>query len=212
MVERFGAEEAKALGGGQLNPPWVELLMGWPQEWTNINPMSVVEFKSWGDGFGTNPGRPEELPALWEATGTEEIRGQAGRHDSLHQTEVLFASLCQQPEASEALGNLSPEGQEIPEGCLRSLQLHEGASSPSCGPEPREQQPDQSPDTVQALPRLLAHYGPQAWQDGSWENAVPRVAQKVAHRVDRLKAIGNGQVPAVAALAYSTLYRRLTEN
>jgi hypothetical protein len=59
------------------------------------------------------------------------------------------------------------------------------------------------------LPRLLAHYGPQAWKDGSWENAVPRVAQKVARRVDRLKAIGNGQVPAVAALAFRTLYSRL---
>jgi hypothetical protein len=111
--------------GGQLNPRWVELLMGWPQEWTNINPMSVIEFQSWCDGFGTNPGRPEELPAL---------------------------------------------------------------------------------------PRLFAYYGPHAWQDGSWENAVPRVAQKVVRRVDRLKAIGNGQVPAVAALAFATLYRRLIEN
>jgi len=50
---------------------------------------------------------------------------------------------------------------------------------------------------------------------GLWwatEPALGRVAHGVAHRVDRLKAIGNGQVPAVAALAYQTLYRRLTEN
>lgn len=32
-----------------------------------------------------------------------------------------------------------------------------------------------------------------------------RVAHGVAHRVDRLKAIGNGQVPAVARLAWNTL-------
>jgi DNA (cytosine-5)-methyltransferase 1 len=32
-----------------------------------------------------------------------------------------------------------------------------------------------------------------------------RVAHGVAHRVDRLKAIGNGQVPAVAALAFTIL-------
>jgi DNA (cytosine-5)-methyltransferase 1 len=31
----------------------------------------------------------------------------------------------------------------------------------------------------------------------------------VAHRMDRLKAIGNGQVPAVAALAWETLYERI---
>jgi hypothetical protein len=32
----------------------------------------------------------------------------------------------------------------------------------------------------------------------------------VANRVDRLKAIGNGQVPAVAALAWRTLTEGLT--
>jgi len=31
------------------------------------------------------------------------------------------------------------------------------------------------------------------------------VAHGVAHRVDRLKAIGNGQVPAVAAIAFTIL-------
>ena len=46
--------------------------------------------------------------------------------------------------------------------------------------------------------------------DGSWwttEPDVGRVANGVAARVDRLKAIGNGQVPAVAALAWNTLRR-----
>jgi len=40
-----------------------------------------------------------------------------------------------------------------------------------------------------------------------WESEpdVGRVAHGVAHRVDRLKAIGNGQVPAVAALAFEKL-------
>jgi DNA (cytosine-5)-methyltransferase 1 len=32
-----------------------------------------------------------------------------------------------------------------------------------------------------------------------------RVADGVAHRVDRLKAIGNGQVPVVAASAFEAL-------
>ena len=37
------------------------------------------------------------------------------------------------------------------------------------------------------------------------ESGVGRVANGVAHRVDRLKAIGNGQVPQVAALAWRIL-------
>ena len=42
----------------------------------------------------------------------------------------------------------------------------------------------------------------------SWWDAEPdvgRVANGVAHRVDRLRALGNGQVPAVAALAWRML-------
>ena len=45
------------------------------------------------------------------------------------------------------------------------------------------------------------------WQSDWWdfERELDRVAHGVAHRSHRLKAIGNGQVPAVAALAWETL-------
>ncbi|MHC4575610.1 MAG: DNA cytosine methyltransferase [Planctomycetota bacterium] len=43
----------------------------------------------------------------------------------------------------------------------------------------------------------------KGWRE--FEPTVGRVADGVAHRVDRLKAIGNGQVPAVAALAWEIL-------
>ena len=54
--------------------------------------------------------------------------------------------------------------------------------------------------------------GPQyeAAERGGWwgtEPNVGRVAHGVAARVDRLRCIGNGQVPAVAALAFRTLTR-----
>ena len=39
--------------------------------------------------------------------------------------------------------------------------------------------------------------------------SVPRVATGIAKRADRLKCIGNGQVPAAAALAWHTLYARI---
>jgi len=51
-----------------------------------------------------------------------------------------------------------------------------------------------------------------ALERGSWWESEPdvgRVAHGVANRVDRLKAIGNGQVPAVAALAFEILRERL---
>lgn len=42
-------------------------------------------------------------------------------------------------------------------------------------------------------------------QDGAFESQLGRVADGVANRVDRLKAIGNGQVPLVAATAFRYL-------
>lgn len=44
-------------------------------------------------------------------------------------------------------------------------------------------------------------------QDGAFESQLGRVADGVANRVDRLKAIGNGQVPLVAATAFNFLKR-----
>jgi len=48
-----------------------------------------------------------------------------------------------------------------------------------------------------------------AWP-ADWEGDTPRVTQKTPHRVERLKAIGNGQVPAVAACAWAILHNRIT--
>jgi DNA (cytosine-5)-methyltransferase 1 len=45
---------------------------------------------------------------------------------------------------------------------------------------------------------------------GSWWDVEPglvRVVHGVAHRVDRIRALGNGQVPAVVAGAWETLRR-----
>jgi hypothetical protein len=48
----------------------------------------------------------------------------------------------------------------------------------------------------------------QGFKEGDWWSVEPelgRVADGVAHRVDRLRAIGNGQVPAVARVAWNYL-------
>ena len=33
--------------GGQLNPPWVEWLMGWPTGWTDLKPLAMDKFREW---------------------------------------------------------------------------------------------------------------------------------------------------------------------
>jgi hypothetical protein len=32
--------------GGQLNPPWVEWLMGWPIGWTELKGLGTAKFRS----------------------------------------------------------------------------------------------------------------------------------------------------------------------
>lgn len=45
-----------------------------------------------------------------------------------------------------------------------------------------------------------------AWEaDWPVESRLDRVVDGMGSRVDRLKAIGNGQVPAVAAIAFTIL-------
>lgn len=43
-------EEARLMGagnGGQLNPTWVEWLMGWPIGWTDLKPLETDKFRQW---------------------------------------------------------------------------------------------------------------------------------------------------------------------
>lgn len=46
-------------------------------------------------------------------------------------------------------------------------------------------------------------------EDGAFKSGMGRVAYGVANRVDRLKAIGNGQVPLVAAVAFKFLTQQI---
>ncbi|MGX9380098.1 DNA cytosine methyltransferase [Pseudomonas sp. JQ36] len=66
--------------------------------------------------------------------------------------------------------------------------------------------------TVTPIRRRPLERSPGSRGDGTgWWSSEPgmgRVADGLAHRVDRLKAIGNGQVPAVAASAFKLLSDR----
>lgn len=39
--------DAPELRGGQLNPMWVEWLMGWPAGWTDCTPLGMGRFRQW---------------------------------------------------------------------------------------------------------------------------------------------------------------------
>jgi DNA (cytosine-5)-methyltransferase 1 len=41
-----------AAPGGQLNPTWVEWLMGWPLGWTDLKPLETDKFPQWRHSHG----------------------------------------------------------------------------------------------------------------------------------------------------------------
>lgn len=50
---------------GELNPGWVEWLMGWPIGWTSLEPMDLAQFDRWWAGMGGSAGTG--LPIWWDA-------------------------------------------------------------------------------------------------------------------------------------------------
>jgi len=46
-VEPSSGHALPAQAGGQLNPPWVEWLMGWPIGWTDLRPLAMDKFQQW---------------------------------------------------------------------------------------------------------------------------------------------------------------------
>ena len=55
LTRKSGADRSRdrldhavmASDGGQLNPPWVEWLMGWPIGWTELRPLEMARFLEW---------------------------------------------------------------------------------------------------------------------------------------------------------------------
>ena len=196
--------------GGQLNPTWVELLMGWPKNWTCLDNISHVEYLQWlmenCDDEETR-GR-EVLRVLRCGHVAEEVSRSIGRPIGIQQAAVLLADVCQHANRPDQARILMACAETL-ESDVRGMRTPAQAAGTSHQPGHQGQPTREHPDALQALSRLLAHYGKAAWQDGSWENAVPRVANKVANRVDRLRCLGNGQVPAVVRLAWETLFSRI---
>ena len=210
------AEEAagniQPQSGGQLNPTWVEMLMGWPRKWTALEPMNRNEYIAWLMGFSHDEKRrdAEALRMLREGNDPQEVREPVGGLGGVQQAPVLLPELREYPYGPDET-RLFVEGSEAPEGSVRGVRVQAPEAGASHRPEQPEQRTGEHTDPLQALPRLLAHYGEKAWKDGSWENAEPRVATGIAARVDRLSALGNGQVPQVMALAFGVLHERLTK-
>jgi len=168
--------------GALLNPTWVEKLMGWPRDWTDLQPMNDYYFISWLMGFCENAEirTKEVLRVLRNSVHAQEFQRKTGIPIDIQEAEILLAVMFENKVSSSAAWGLV-------DICKKGV-------------------------TIQTLPRFMGCDGKEAWRNQTWEDDVPRTAHKVPARVGRLKAIGNGQVPLCAAEAFLILSKKDENN
>lgn len=186
--------------GGQLNPDWVELLMGWPKGWTSLEPLPKEEFYAFIEGFAG-----QDVRRLWK-----EIQSQQNSEQEVSGCSLFSSANALQPDMREHATRdnkvgIPLAGEATQEADLRSVRGNKEAARSSLRPGLQEQRSGEPSNAVPMVPRLLARYSKEARENGSWEDGVPRTARNIKNRTNRLKAIGNGQVPATVVLAWQTL-------
>ena len=137
------------------------------------------------------------------------------------QEQALSAESCGGPRQGAAVG-VHPPSDATHDGNVRRVgawggaeggttrELRESLPDPTCD---RHRQGREVGNLRQEDGRPDGELFPEPPESGWWsvEPALGRVAHGVAHRVDRLKAIGNGQVPVVAARAFGLLMQRFID-
>jgi len=177
--------------GGRPNPTWVEWLMGWPLYWTSLEKIPIFAYQQWQDETGN-----------WKEAGATDVPDEAMRNVwwSNDPSAAPRGWECDEQRSGQCESALS----KVPhEGSHDDRKL--GArGSEDCG-----------------LPCLWEEFqteeneaGEAVWKCGVCQRTRPkvgRVAMGITSRVDRAKAIGNGQVPRVMAMAFCILHERLSK-
>lgn len=173
----------------RLNPNWVEWLMGWPINYTNLNRQKNNEIKFWKKSC-TAYLQGETMSNMWFSGDPAET---PHRQESQQQSGGEYNdSLPKLPQSGAyENGRLGKgEGQDCDMQNLRKG-IPTQTNTQKCNMQ-------------QGMPE-------REWQEERAKamGFIPRISVGVQNRVDRLKAIGNGQVPLVAARAFVELKRRL---
>jgi len=171
----------------------------------------------WGVLGACDVSAPHKRDRIWILADAQKLQRNGGKNNpriSARKESVSEFGNCswpktvahanqqfQQPEQGREIAKQSGQA-NLPEQFGRGGCLADAASIGS----PRQGQHwfagDPAEKTEGETDRAFAERIGHIW---GVESTLGRVANGVAHRVDRLKAIGNGQVPSVVALAWQTL-------
>jgi hypothetical protein len=164
---------------GQLNPDWVEWLMNWPIKWSDLNGFNKQEFQRWQEASAEAIQSAGQVRTMW--------------WDSDPSQTPLGQQPVEQPKQQHS--NSLPE-MSWDASCERKMERSQQGSDLSLL---RKDFYIQEAERKGLRQRLRE----QTCLDEA--QIVPRVSKSVAARMDRLKAIGNGQVPLCAATAWRIL-------
>ncbi len=165
---------------GQLNPNWVEWLMNWPICWTSLRGrISNGHFKFWEEAS------TKTVPY------TKEMRDMSSNKKSAQTSQRSKRNEQQKGKRANSL-------RKMPRSTPRKRSM-EGAFKKEDLSSLQEEVYVQKV-TGEVLQSELC----KSLSMGK-KTTIPRVSQEIKDRVNRLKAIGNGQVPASAAEAFRIL-------
>lgn len=167
-------------------------------------------FSLWLDGLGglsdEAKGRVGEiLRNVRSEAISEKIQWTLGRFESISEEEILLAFLCEYEEHCHGSGP-SMESGATPERPMRDLwRIIEFARS-SHRRRYHSQFAQEYSDALLRLSHGAPSLMPEAWQDSTWEDGIPRTATGIPSRVDRLKCLGNAVVPAQFFPVFQAIY------
>jgi len=173
------AHQLEAQSSGQLNPDWVEWLMNWPIKWSEINGFNKKEFERWAQESATHIQSFGKMRTMWWDSDPSQtpLRSQPIQQSQIKHSDSL-SDLSRDITRQREMER-SHQGEDL--SVLRNsvhIQTSEGENLQS-----------------------------GMWEQTSMDEAqiVPRVGQSIVGRMERIKAIGNGQVPLCAATAWRIL-------
>jgi hypothetical protein len=184
-VERESFQPGQQTPPMRLNPEWVEWLMNWPVGMTSLEKMDDAIYRAWW----------ESSQAYLQSGGVREMwfnrdpaeapqRQEQGEQRAEEHRDSLPAMPYERTHQGRRLGEGSSQG-----GAMQDLRQHVSAETQqeSNGLQPGVQEGTRANQCNEAL------------------GHIPRVTEGMKHRAHRIKALGNGQVPRVAAAAFAAL-------